>query len=76
VQLKGYSKVMAQAMTKSLTIPHFGYDDEYQLDKLIILRKRLKPEFEMDGISLSYMPFIIKAVSMSLKKIPIIKFEN
>jgi len=63
---------MAQSMTKSITIPHFGYYDEVIFDRLILLRKKLKPDFEKVGIPLSFMPFILKAVSLALRKYPLL----
>lgn len=71
-KLKGYNKAMAKKMTESLSIPHFGYCDEVYMDELIKLRKDLKPMAEKRGIKLSYMPFIIKACSLGLKKYPIL----
>jgi len=67
---------IARAMTKSMnianTIPHFGYKDEFDLTNLAGLRQELKPMAAEFGIKLSYMPFIIKAVSLALNDHPIL----
>ncbi len=59
--------------TEALTIPHFGYCDEYDISRLVELRSELKKSVEKrsDGaIKLSYMPFIIKACSLALLQYP------
>lgn len=67
---------IAAAMTKTMnqanTIPHFGYKDEFDLTNLVQIRKELKPLAAEFGIPLSYMPFIIKAVSLALHDHPIL----
>jgi 2-oxoisovalerate dehydrogenase E2 component (dihydrolipoyl transacylase) len=63
---------MAQTMTASLKIPHFGYCDEVRMDGLMELRKRMKHLAEEKGVKLSYLPFMIKAASMGLKKYPVL----
>jgi 2-oxoisovalerate dehydrogenase E2 component (dihydrolipoyl transacylase) len=72
VPLRGHAKVMAQTMTASLKIPHFGYCDEVRMDGLMELRKRMKHLAEEKGVKLSYLPFMIKAASMGLKKYPVL----
>lgn len=71
-KLKGYNKAMVKKMTESLQIPVFGYCDDVTMDELVKLRKELKHLAEKRGVKLSYMPFIIKACSLGLKKYPIL----
>lgn len=71
-KLKGYNKAMVKKMTESLQIPVFGYCDDVLMDELVKLRKDLKVLAEKRGVKLSYMPFIIKACSLGLKKYPIL----
>uniref|UniRef100_H2YAV3 Dihydrolipoamide acetyltransferase component of pyruvate dehydrogenase complex n=1 Tax=Ciona savignyi TaxID=51511 RepID=H2YAV3_CIOSA len=74
--LKGIRKAMLRSMKSSLNIPHFGYNDEYDLTELVLLRKRIKKEVKHShGIKLSYMPFIVKAVSVALSKYPILNSQ-
>lgn len=71
VPLKGYAKHMWKTMTQSLSIPHFVYSDECTLNKLLAYRNEVKDSLkEQQGISLSLMPFFIKAASRALEKVP------
>lgn len=70
--LKGFHKAMVKTMTAALKIPHFGYCDEVDLSRLVSLRAELKSVTEGRGIKLSYMPFFIKAASLSLLHFPIL----
>ncbi len=70
--IRGYSRLMVQSMNRSLTIPHFGYNDTMEIDGLADLRASLKPMAESAGIKLSYMPFMIKAASLAMLKYPVI----
>ena len=72
VPLKGITKAMNKAMTEALAIPHFGYCDEIDIGRLVEVRKRLKSSVTQKGIKLSYMPFFLKACSMSLSEYPVI----
>ena len=59
--------------TEALTIPHFGYCDEYDIGRLVELRSELKKSVEIrseGAVKLSYMPFIIKACSLALLQYP------
>lgn len=67
---------MFKAMTRSLAIPHFLYTDEIDFTALSQLRQRLnkstaRGSFENDA-KLSFLPFIIKAVSLALHQYPIL----
>lgn len=69
---------MFKSMSRSLTIPHFLYADEVDFSDLVNLRTRLnkvlaKTPAPNSALSkLSYMPFIIKAVSLALYQFPIL----
>ena len=73
-------EMMFKTMTRSLNIPHFLYADEVDFTSLVQLRKRLNKVLSSSGAGLSgdasavsklsYMPFIIKAVSLALYKYP------
>ena len=54
------AKAMSKTMTAALQIPHFGYNEEYDITDLVTLRAELKPIAAEYDIKLSYMPFIIK----------------
>ena len=76
---------MLRSMTRSLSIPHFLYADEYNLDALDSLRTRLRRPLPHPGQQdretatstssapkLTYLPFIIKAVSLALDEYPVL----
>jgi 2-oxoisovalerate dehydrogenase E2 component (dihydrolipoyl transacylase) len=75
---------MYKTMSRSLTIPHFLYGDELDFTSLCELRARLNKVLGSQVFShvrhasseivekLSYLPFIIKAVSLALYQHPIL----
>ncbi|USZ70982.1 dihydrolipoamide acetyltransferase family protein [Natronosalvus halobius] len=68
---KGVRKTIADAMERSkYTAPHVTHHDEVDVTKLVEARERLKPVAEEQGIRLTYMPFIMKAVVAALKEFP------
>ncbi|KAJ1547476.1 hypothetical protein HK096_002726 [Nowakowskiella sp. JEL0078] len=77
VPLTGLQRAMFKQMTKSLSIPHFGFSEEIYLDELTktrnLLNTQLRSTLVTYGIKkLSYMPFFIKTLSMALKEFPIL----
>ncbi|XP_076168672.1 dihydrolipoamide branched chain transacylase E2 isoform X2 [Ptiloglossa arizonensis] len=70
VSIKGYSKHMWKTMTQSLSIPHFVYSDECNVGKLMNYRNEVKDSLREQGVSLSLMPFFVKAASRALEKVP------
>ncbi|GBP44370.1 Lipoamide acyltransferase component of branched-chain alpha-keto acid dehydrogenase complex, mitochondrial [Eumeta japonica] len=72
VPITGFTKAMVKSMTESMKIPHFVFSDEYDVTKLVEVRQMLKSIAEERGLKLTYMPFIMKATSLSLHKFPII----
>jgi 2-oxoisovalerate dehydrogenase E2 component (dihydrolipoyl transacylase) len=71
IAMRGIKAAMAKQMLASVsTIPHFTVSDELIMDNLIALRSQLKPEFEQQGVKLSFMPFFIKSLSLALKSFP------
>ena len=74
--IRGIQAAMAKHMMHSVfTVPHFSVSEEIQLDKLIEARSQLKEVFEKEGVKLSFMPFFIKAMSLALRKFPIINSQ-
>ena len=63
---------MFKSMTASLNIPHFLYTDTVNFTALSALRKQLNASRSPDTPKLSYMPFIVKAVSLALNKYPLL----
>ncbi|KAL1493301.1 hypothetical protein ABEB36_011380 [Hypothenemus hampei] len=69
--IKGFTKAMFKTMTEALKIPHFVYSDEIDVTSLSALRTELKKVPQLD-INITFLPFLIKATSNSLKRYPII----
>ncbi|KAG2383529.1 hypothetical protein C9374_004200 [Naegleria lovaniensis] len=70
--VRGLMRTMIKTMNAATKVPHFGYKDEICMDNLIVLRQHLKKMAEKQGVKLSYMPFIIKAVSLALNEYPVL----
>lgn len=62
---------MFKTMTRSLTIPHFLYADEIDITALSTIRRRLNAQ-ALNAPRLSYLHFIIKAVSLALEEFPLL----
>lgn len=62
---------MFKTMTRSLSIPHFLYAEEVDLTPLTMLRRRLNAQ-PASGQKLSFLHFIIKAVSLALEDFPLL----
>ena len=76
VPLTNTQAQMFKTMTKSLSIPHFMYADEIDFTSLCRLRAPLNQSLSQhpmgDITKLSFLPFIIKAVSLALNQYPIL----
>ncbi len=71
VPLRGMRRIIAQQMTAShLSAVRTLVVDEAEVDELVRLRARLKEKAEEEGVKLSYIPFVFKAVVAALKKFP------
>ncbi|MBW7876410.1 MAG: 2-oxo acid dehydrogenase subunit E2 [Candidatus Cloacimonetes bacterium] len=73
IPLRGLRKVIAERLVESKTIvPHFAYFEEVDMTELKKLRNELKPLAEEAGAKLTYLPFFMKALTLAIKKFPII----
>jgi 2-oxoisovalerate dehydrogenase E2 component (dihydrolipoyl transacylase) len=72
VPLPSVRKVIAERMVRSkTTVPHAWLMMEVDVSGLVALREHLKEEFKAkEGISLTYVPFMLKAVVQALKAVP------
>lgn len=64
------SIVRAMTISKQV-IPHTVLLDEVRVDKLVELRAQTKEVAAKQGINLTYMAFIVKAVTMALHEYPV-----
>lgn len=64
---------MFKSMTKSLSIPHFLFSDSINITSLAAMRSTLNKLRDPETTpKLSYMPFVIKAVSLAMNKFPLL----
>ena len=75
-KLSNTQSQMFKTMTNSLKIPHFLYADEIDFSNLSELRARLNKGLAKSPVNeiskISFLPFVIKAVSMSIERYPIL----
>ena len=72
VPLTPVRRMIAEAMVRSVTeIPHAWSTVEVDVTGLVAHRAAVRTDFEQrEGITLTYLPFVIKAVVESLKEFP------
>ncbi len=71
VPLVGVRRRIAQKMAQSKsTAAHYTFVEECDATALKTLRARLKDAAEAQGVKLSFLPFVVKAVVGALKKHP------
>ncbi len=69
--IRGIKAAMAKRMLESVSgIPHFTYGEEVEMSALLQLRAQLKPRAEQQGVRLTLMPFIMKAMAMAVQQYP------
>ena len=73
VKLLGLRRKIAEHMVEAKrAIPHYTYVDECDLTDLVQLRSQLKETFANVGVKLTFLPFVVKAVTRALKRIPVV----
>ncbi|MFD2617004.1 dihydrolipoamide acetyltransferase family protein [Terrilactibacillus laevilacticus] len=71
--LKGIRKAISKAMVHSKqTAPHVTLMDEVDVSKTVAHRKTFKGEAAEQGIKLTYLPYVIKALVAALKEFPVL----
>lgn len=71
VPLIGIKNLMAKKMAESKSkIPHFSYFEKVDATRLVQLRQKFKAEAARQNRQITYMPFLIKALCLTLKKFP------
>ena len=64
-------KGIAAQMTRALQAPHAYVQMEIDATRLMAVREKAKRAYQAtEGIGLSYVPFVVKAVAEGLKKNP------
>lgn len=73
IPFRGMRRRIAEGMVKSYTTAvHYTYVEQIDVTKLVAARKDAKPVAKAEGVQLTYLPFIVKAVIAGLKKYPIV----
>lgn len=73
VKVSKMRKTIAENMVLSKSvIPHASSMDDFDVTELVKFRKEQKLIAEKQDIKLTYMPFIIKAVTLALKEYPVL----
>ena len=71
IPLTSIRKTISKRMTESrFTIPHTTTMDEIDISNLDEFRKKYKDMLSEEDVKLTYLPFIIKAAIVALKKFP------
>ncbi|UCC71702.1 MAG: 2-oxo acid dehydrogenase subunit E2 [Gemmatimonadota bacterium] len=65
-------RIMEHMLMSRRISAHVSSVHEIDFERVAGLRARLKPRFERDGIKLTYLPFIVKAVVEALKAYPVL----
>lgn len=73
IPLRAMRKRIAEKMSRSKhTAAHFAYVDDADVSELVRLRDAAEPQAVERGLKLTYLPFIVKAVTLALKKYPML----
>ncbi len=71
VPMSQMRKGIAAQMSRALAAPHAYLQVEVDVTRLVALRERLKGAYQAkEGMSLSYVPFVVKASAEALKRNP------
>jgi pyruvate dehydrogenase E2 component (dihydrolipoamide acetyltransferase) len=70
-KMSGIRKAIAKAMVNSKhTAPHVTLMDEIDVTKLVAHRKKFKDVAAAKGIKLTFLPYIVKALTSALREFP------
>ena len=73
IPLRGIRRRIAEHLVHAKrTAPHFTYVDEVDMTEVVALRKEAKAIAEERGVKLTYLPFVIKALTPALKEYPLL----
>ncbi|WP_080846720.1 dihydrolipoamide acetyltransferase family protein [Cytobacillus gottheilii] len=70
-KMSGIRKAIAKAMVNSKhTAPHVTLMDEVDVTKLVAHRKKFKEVAASKGIKLTFLPYVVKALTSALREFP------
>jgi pyruvate dehydrogenase E2 component (dihydrolipoamide acetyltransferase) len=71
VPLRGLRRTISERMVVAKqTAPHYTYVEEADMEQVVQLRTEAKAMAAEHGVKLTYLPFIVRALTMALKKHP------
>jgi pyruvate dehydrogenase E2 component (dihydrolipoamide acetyltransferase) len=71
VPFRGVRKKIAEAMARSkFTATHFSVVEDLDVTELVALRNEVKSQYAENGVKVTYLPFIMKAVVAGLRAFP------
>ena len=70
---RGIRRRIGERMVQSvITAPHFTYVEEIDVTELVQLREQQRKSPEFEGVRLTYLPFIMKALVLGFKEYPLL----
>lgn len=69
---RGFQRAMIKSMTLAAKIPHFHYVEEINCDALVKLKASFQEENRDPEVKHTFLPFMIKTLSMALSKYPLL----
>ena len=73
IKFHGVRRKIAEHLVESMhKVPHYTYVDECDVSDLVRLRDGLKETLGRQGVRVTYLPFLVKAVVEALKEVPIV----
>lgn len=73
IPFRGVRKKIAEAMTRSkFTATHFSVVEDLDVTELVKMRNQIKADYADDGVKITYLPFIMKAVVAGLRQFPML----
>ena len=71
VPYRGVRRTIGEQMAESkYTAPHVSHHDEFDATELVDVRRELAEIAEDDGVKLTYLPLVVKAITTALKEYP------
>ena len=65
-------RIMEHMLMSRRISAHVSSVFEIDFERVVEIRRKLKPRFEQDGVKLTYLPFIIRAVVEALRAHPVL----
>jgi pyruvate dehydrogenase E2 component (dihydrolipoamide acetyltransferase) len=71
IPYRGVRRAIGERMEQSkYTAPHVTHTDEVDVTRLVETKAELEAHAEAEGVSLTYLPFVMRAVTRALREFP------